>query len=511
MNRLKKLLLITTIVLIFTIGCTYNKVKEDNSSFKYIVENNENLIKNTEFLEAIEEFSKTIMGPDDTKILGNLDSDNIPDLVVFKTRDPDDLEDPGYLELYAYDGGNYVLKDSVSMNYDNSNYLMVIGNVSKDQKGLLLSNQVGSHSGLTYGFILEDGKLKNIFNENKISVLSVYTENEIKDINGDGILEFSVYTIDPETEDRSSVSSDKMTLWYRWNGNDSADLVSIEREDVFKHSESDEIYKEAIRLIQYEPNNFMDYLIDNLPELSKFDTSELIILYLESLNENLDLYSDEIDLLFSNSQMGHSRDFTFNKYGLTIDKINNIDYLIREKVLKDEPEVKNHLIEKLSLGYKLQFENERYYYKINYDYFLDTFKYYLTNEATDYLLIVAKYENEPYLVDNFYDFQVDELTERISFVDSFLLIYPYSKKIDQVSNIYKEYVKLFIYGTTDDSNFSNVSFQLKKEAVDVFHQTIKKYEYTRFANILTDFLDIISKNNYRLNKESRAYMDNILD
>lgn len=115
------------------------------------------------------------------------------------------------------------------MNYDNTNYEIAIGKISEATKGILLNNSVGAHSGITYGFILEDNKLKSILNENKISLISIYTENQIKDIDNDGILEFSIFTIDPETEGKNIEDSDKMVLWYKWDGKDSGDLVKVER------------------------------------------------------------------------------------------------------------------------------------------------------------------------------------------------------------------------------------------------------------------------------------------
>ena len=79
---------------------------------------------------------------------------------------------------------------------------------------------------MTYGFIVEEGKLKSILNPRKVNLVSIFTENRIEDIDGDGILEFSVYTVDPETEDSSVEGSDKMTLWYQWDGKTGAESAA---------------------------------------------------------------------------------------------------------------------------------------------------------------------------------------------------------------------------------------------------------------------------------------------
>ena len=170
--------------------------------------------------------------------LGDLDGDDIPEVAVFIERNPEDIKDEGLLQIYKFNGERYGIIDEINMNYDNNNYGMEIGKISEDQQGLLINNQVGAHAGITYGFILKDGKLKSILNQNKIHLLSVYTSNEIKDINNDGVLDFSIFTINPETEEQSAVGSDKMTLWYKWDGFDAGILIRVDSEPQILVSDS---------------------------------------------------------------------------------------------------------------------------------------------------------------------------------------------------------------------------------------------------------------------------------
>ena len=99
--------------------------------------------------------------------LGNLDDDNIPELIVFRERNPEDKNDEGRLEVYKFNGEKYDLLDSVSMNYDNTNYQLIVGKISETQNGIYLNNQVGAHSGITYGFVLEEGSLVSILDDKK--------------------------------------------------------------------------------------------------------------------------------------------------------------------------------------------------------------------------------------------------------------------------------------------------------------------------------------------------------
>ena len=161
--------------------------------------------------------------------IANLNEDNIPELVVFRQRNPEDVNDQGALEVYGFINDKYSLLSRVSMNYDNTNYALVIGKVGPEQNGILLNNQAGSQSAITYGFILDDGNLVSILNPNKINLVSINTENEIKDMDKDGILEFSIITIDPESNMADNKTIDRIKYWYKWDGKDGADLVKFEK------------------------------------------------------------------------------------------------------------------------------------------------------------------------------------------------------------------------------------------------------------------------------------------
>ncbi len=98
-----------------------------------------------------------------------------PELIVFRERNPEDKNDEGRLEVYKFNGEKYDLLDSVSMNYDNTNYQLIVGKISETQNGIYLNNQVGAHSGITYGFVLEEGSLVSILDDKKNkSIICIY-------------------------------------------------------------------------------------------------------------------------------------------------------------------------------------------------------------------------------------------------------------------------------------------------------------------------------------------------
>ncbi len=439
--------------------------------------------------------------------LGDLDGDNIPELVIFKTRNPENKDDEGALMVYGFNGDKYTLLDSVSMNYDNTNYQLAVGNISKNQRGIYLNNQVGSHSGITYGFILKKGKLVSILNNKKINLLSIYTNNLIMDIDGDGILEFSVYLLDPETEDLSSVDSDRIRLWYKWNGEDSGTLVKIERFEGNSKINTEivsnnEILNEASRLLDSRDMNSFEYLRENQGKLSPKDNTRLVSRYIELLKS--ESYPREVDInnLFSKYQLGFNHDHLFNKYSLSLDRLNDMEYISRQKILASEEELKSKIISNLKLGYKLRYFDGKYHYIVDFQKILDTFDKNIQNEYRDYLKILSLDTNNPYLENDKLAISLEKLAGRIILIENFKNTYPYSLYIDELDKTYDKYIDIFLYGTKDEPHFNtnnDVSY-IDKNTLQIFEQTIKSYPHTNFADIIQDFIDKVNKGNLELNQ-----------
>lgn len=420
--------------------------------------------------------------------LGNLDEDNIPELVVFVERNPQDTSDKGKLEVYKFSGERYEVLDSVEMNYDNSNYLLVVGKISENQNGILLSNQVGGNAGVTYGYILENSKLKSILNDKKLSLVSIAPKNEIKDIDEDGILEFSIYTIDPETEDTNPETADKMILWYKWDGKDSGELIQIDR---FSDAAIvNEVNTESIEA--YNDLN-LSHLIGHKDEYNRYELTDIIKNLIEVLDSSKENLSIELNNLYIKYQEGNNFDYLNNKYGLSLDRLNDIDYLNREKVLQSEPDLKSNLIDSLNKGYRIQSAEGSYFYEIDYQKIIQVFGDYLTKEYRDYLKIKAKMVNSPILADAALIVTRDKIAERIVEIENFRLTYPYSNFIDEINNIYSFYVSNFIYGNVNTPNFESNN-KYNEGSIAVFQDTINKYPHTHFADILKNTINLLNAN-----------------
>jgi len=504
--------LVLTMISVISISCSNEKslvttLTLEQSIKEIIVSkgNSYDFLKDELYISHMEQLGQELVTNKEANplpfALGNLDDDNIPEIVVFKERDPNNMLDEGSLDVYKFNGETYESIDKVSMNFDNNNYQIVVGKISEDQSGILLNNQAGAYSGITYGFILQEGKLKNILDDRKTPLVSIYPENEIRDIDDDGILEFSIFTIDPETVDSSIEDSDKMTLWYRWDEKDSAELLRVERKSYSSDPSNNKIYDEGNRLISTNFNESLNFLIGNKDKLSNYDNTELLMEYMRMLNDLSYDKGIEIQDLFVKYQEDENYDFIFKKYDLTMEKLNSLEYLKREKVLRDEEEIKQHLIENINLGYKLQAAEGMYFYVVDNQKFVESFSGNITNEYIDYLRILALDTNEPFMNDGALRISNEKLAERILLIESFKIFYPYSHLLDTVKEIYELYLSVFLYGDLHNPNFDKNTLKMKEETMMAIEQTIEKYSYTSFADYLRDFSDLIKENNLIINNE----------
>lgn len=522
--REKKFILLMGILslIIFFIGCSTKdampvKLTSEDSIKEIISSKGDkyNFLNDSVYLDNIDSVVKSLTSEyTNSQInytIGHLDEDNIPEIAIFIGKDTEDAEDKGSLEIYKFNGVKYALLDSVSMNFDISNYQMKIGNISKKEKGIFLNNKTGSSSGVTYGFMLEDGKIKSILSDKKMNLVSISTENQIKDINDDGIMEFSVFTIDPETEILGSKEPDTMTIWYKWNEIDSGEILEIEREDLSKEASDSEIYSQLEETIEDNFSDFINVFSNNKDKLSNYDNTHLLQKYIDKLDLKSYDKTLQIENLFIDYQRGQSFNYVFDKYGITLDKLNNLEYLNRDKVLKEEKKIKNHLIENISLGYKLNAQEGIYYYLIDYKKLLNLFSDNLTREYRDYLQILSLNSEEPFLNDGALTISSDNLVDRILLTESFKMIYPYSDLIPEINDIYELYFNIYLFGDIEDSKFDSKTGKIKEEALEDFKSKVEKYQYTNFADILRDFIEWIEENSYMISDDIRDKLTNRLN
>ena len=471
---------------------------------------NYNFLDDKLFMSKVEEYANTLMQSRLSNIehyaIENLDDDNIPELVVFIERNPKDVEDQGTLGVYKFTGEKYELLDKVNMNYDNTNYILKIGKISSSKNGILLSNQVGAHSGVTYGFILENDKLMSILNDKKISLISVYTNNAIRDIDGDGILEFSIYTLDPEAENMNTENIDKLILWYKWDEKDSGKLVKVERKPAEYKLQHKEMKANNLDLTEISKGKLIKYLIDNKQQFEKNTLTEIIETHIKYLNNKMDDRNAELSSRLINFKKNTSSD----NLELSIERLNDPEYLKRETILKTEPDLKENLINSLNMGYKLYLVDGTYCYRIDYQKLLDNFGDNMNKYFKDYLKIKASNINEPYLRDGIVNISLDKLAERIVELEKYKLTYPYSKYLNEVNEMYKSYILSFLFGSEKTPTYDLQNTKFNEKLIPMFLEISNKYEQTYFADVIKDFLNNLVLNSNLVDPTIKANIINSL-
>lgn len=472
-----------------------NYISEKSSTYNYL--------NDKQFVKKLEDFVKLELKDNYVKnknyAFGYLTNSTIPDIAIFKQRDYLDLNDEGFLEIYTFKDNKYSLLDKISMNYDNYNYDIKIGRISNNKNGIFLSNQVGAHSGLTYGFIIEDSKLKNILNHNKVNLLSIYAKNEIKDFDNDGILEFSVYTIDPEDNNKSIDEADKIHLWYKWDEDDSANIIAIQRDstnnkDLLKISNVDKV-NTAKSLISMDTKKFLSYLNKNKSEFNKQDTDKLIDLYIKHLNINKLKYSEEIKSIFSNYNITYNSELIYN--------LNQLEYLDNSEKLVENKELRKVLKNNYKLGYIFDYTKDNFYYEVNYDFFISNYKKYITKEYKDYLDILS---TKAVILNDNEEIYMELLAKKIVNIDNFKNRYPYSEHIKDLNNLQKQNLDYLFYGSIETPHIINNNIKPK-----VYSELVKLsslYKDTNLSNIIDDFIDKINKNNLSIEKTSSDNLKN---
>lgn len=431
--------------------------------------------------------------------IGNLDEDNIPEIVVYEQRDSKNMNDEGALVLYKYKDGTYKKMDKISMSYDNTSVNLVIGQATKGKNAVFLNTHVGAHSETFYLFTIEDGKFNSRINDKKVRLLSVYTNAQIKDIDKDGILEFSVYDTDPESSDSSSAGSDKINIWYKWDGKDGVKFIKYEKAGVVKEGKTDVTvvshYNSLIK--KGELSKSYSYLKTNKAKLSIKDNSDAVKTYLTALNKKL----SSMNATFSKYQEKYNmfeNQGIMKKYKLKATDLNNVNIIKNKSVFSKEKDLKNLILSGNSMGFKIAVAEGSYYFVIDYQKFLD-FSTFVSNESHDYLKIVAAESNKPALSEEYVKIPLDELASRIAVMEDFRLMYPYSKYLSEVDQMHKWYLRAYIFATYD---FTSQTVSTK--TLNSYEKSMKDYEYLVLYDILKIYTEGLKESG---NKVTQSLMD----
>ncbi|WKV08550.1 hypothetical protein Q2T46_13605 [Thermoanaerobacterium sp. CMT5567-10] len=216
-----------------------------NESIRYYFKANSlgyDLLNDNEFGSELMKYAKTVLYKnnksmddkqlDDQIAIGDLNDDSKPEIAIFNDRYTlDDLtSNKNSIDIYCYNKDNYTLISSYKGKYIPEHCIkIVIGKIAKNKTGIVMEGLNGAHGGQAYVYILNDNNLTFAIDDIDFEKLYGVYPTEIKDIDNDGILEFSGMEIDPNSSDQSMVYSDKIIRWYKWNGTNGIIECKVEK------------------------------------------------------------------------------------------------------------------------------------------------------------------------------------------------------------------------------------------------------------------------------------------
>lgn len=477
-----------------------------DSKYDYMKDSKYMELMNKLGTSLLTQYSKELDGKLGTHFtIGNLDGDNIPEIVVFEQRDSNDLKDEGALALYKYKEGTYTQIDRISMNFDNTCVNLVIGQAAKGKNAVFVNTSVGAHSEDFYLFTIENDKFKSRINEKKARLLSVYTSAQIKDIDKDGILEFSVYDIDPESSDSSSAGSDKINIWYKWDGKDGVKFIKYEKTGTVKKAKTDTavVSRYNSLITKGDLANAYSYLKTNKAKLSLKDNSDAVTAYLTALNKKLNSMNSTFYKYQEKYKMFENQGI-MKKYKLKADDLNNTNIIKKTSIFSKEKDVKNLLLSANSIGLKVGTYEGSYYFVINYQKLLDLGAS-TTSDISDYLKIFAADSNKPGLAGEYVKIQLDELASRIASMEKFTFMYPYSKYVSEVNQKHEAYLRAYIFATYDFSSQTVSAATIKS-----YEKSIKDYDYLVLSDILKVYMEGLKESGNKVTKNLLDKMNQVI-
>ncbi len=186
--------------------------------------------------------------------VGNLDKDQKVELVLIKS---DREEGIAKAQFYKFNGEELKKLDESKMDAFTYYEFVKIGNATEDKTGVFINMSIGAHSGLTSLLVVEDGKINNVFfNEKNEFTEKTFTAYSIRceDIDEDEIIEIPL-TREPIGYEKSSYAETPwIHTWYKWDGDMGLTYVSESYNDYYANFSFDfpEIWDKNITIDRAE-------------------------------------------------------------------------------------------------------------------------------------------------------------------------------------------------------------------------------------------------------------------
>ena len=242
---------------------------------------------------------------------------------------------------------------------------------------------------------------------------------------------------------------------------------------------------DLIRVIKFVDNNISlvshenaSTMVNKLEELQKG--------YFSKIEEKF--YSNDIQKKLMNENITVS----------DLNAINNIN----------DAELKQLLTEIRENGFKIDTAEGMYYPIVNYE-FIKKYSDYVTEDIKEYIEIMTKESLQAPSKDAGLVITWDEILNRALRQEKFINDYPTSDKINDIKVLYKRYVWFLLYGTDNTPLFSYDKKILVSEAKEAYTNGISSNEQSELQKALSEFLEALNNNNYKITKTVEAKRDSL--
>lgn len=179
--------------------------------------------------------------------------------------------------------------------------------------------------------------------------------------------------------------------------------------------------------------------------------------------------------------------------------------------LKDEGTgpLKSYLRDAFNDGFKL-FEVEGMKdLEIDYESMYKSFSGYLSEDLAAYIGILAAQSAQHYLADGAITITYDELTDRIIKTEDFLKRFPSSEYKKEMEDLHNQYISTYLLGMNNTPAFDMGTLEIKRDLLKSFETAMTKYPDSALADVLTEYTQLLAKNDNKRSKEILQYVGKI--
>jgi len=255
--------------------------------------------------------------------------------------------------------------------------------------------------------------------------------------------------------------------------------------------------------------DFQALLANNasLPELIRFIDNNISAVS----KENATLMVDKLEEM-QNKFLPEMNDKFYNDEDLQVKMSEAFmsDFDINKIYEVEDAKLKELLSETKDSGYKVETAEGMFFPVIDFE-FYKSYSSYVTPDMKEYIDIMAVESNYAPAKDAELVIDWNEVLKRAINQEKFISKYSDSIKTDEVKSLYKKYVTFTLFGLNNTPLFSYQTKSIDPKAKEAYMSILKSGEESGYIKIISDFIDLLEKNDYKLTDEVSKFREGIIE